>query len=219
VIDYTDVAMLGFVKTMLPTYTVCWAPPESTDKALADARIKYNQAHPLEDQKNTRGIPGATVFRTGEQERTDISTLPQATLGWPMGKFTSGVNEGDFSFALARHVSARYVLIGKVYDRSDVNFLCRKLWFSDVYKCIDVVIQGNNISFPVLRSGAPVMSYKTQQDTGKILEYTVSQAYDVYTLWAESAMVPPIDQIVVTYQDLIDGAPVTLEEITILKNP
>jgi hypothetical protein len=173
-----------------------------------------------------------TAYSTGAVLKLVTPSLNPTSYDYAQGSNTeiltigSTVNKsvaGEYNRTLARHVKVEYILTAYTQKYKDRDFFEREAWFSDIYKTLDTVIpsftdtvESTSYTWPILRDGGPASAYNVNTDTGAVIWLKSTQRLNVFSLWAKSINIPPIESIVVKYEQMMNGSPILLDDITIL---
>lgn len=222
-IGYIDVGVMAYLKNLFPKYPVVWMVPEYARAALAKLGVNKQQTTPDLPPVNTIAVPGLSVFRTAAP-LADWHSLPQAQRGWPDGKLASGqTDQGNYNFIQTVPIKAQYTIMAFASALSDLNEMEKRIRFADVYKVITTAIPaGNgtvNLEWPIYNEDDPIYGWEMKKETPEILFYNFRKTIRVDGVWAESYDIPPINSIVVDYDEITRGGSlITLESITLVSD-
>lgn len=160
----------------------------------------------------TTPVDSSASFSYTKGSNTEILTISAAALQ---------SLAGEHNYTLARHVKIQYVVTAYAKKHVERDHIERTMWFSDIYKAVDVTIptgtdtiEPSTFSWPVLREGGPISLYEVNSDTGRIVWYKTTLRYNVFCIWAKSTNIPPIETIMVSYEQLMDGEEFLLDQIS-----
>jgi hypothetical protein len=122
---------------------------------------------------------------------------------------------GDHSRILAAHTRVTYTVQAWAKFWSDLNAIERSLAFADVYQAIHTDIQGNPMDW-YLEGTNVTYTHQINETLDKEKWFGFTKDFYVDSLWAHSKRVPPINNIVVNYEEIINGSPVLLDTIDIV---
>ena len=240
-IPYVDTAMVGFFKVLFLNDFVVWAPPEVSRQRLARAGD--------EDGQGKIGVPGLSIFRTGEQK----AAYNNKSATWESGgtdllpRLQAGPNTGKYQVISYVYVNLQYEVIVWAKHLSDLNRIERKLWFAEDYKPVPVripfvdpntgeqIVDANGSpkvddlgqplynEFPLKLWADSGVEYSRLNDekTGKTLFYSLKRTYQIDAPWFLDHIDPVIEEIVIHYKILSTKVevPYSGDEVQVLLLP
>jgi hypothetical protein len=214
-IAYTEVALLAYLQTLFPTWTVIMSPPDLSTKRLTLAAQKAAQTNdqtsgvPLNPQ-NTIGVPGLTIWNVGEKEDPERFNMVRASKGVPM--FLSA-NLPQYMFMQDIAVKCTWDVKVRTRTLPDMVNTRRTLRYSDKYVKLGVTFpvgflgndsEGNPLTtvFPLRFKINDDFQFSQQEDkdgSAKIEYYGLDLSITVDTNWLISNIVPQILSVFVDF--------------------
>ena len=195
---YLDAAMQTFMTGLFPTpaYRVAWCPPKYAEKGLTYLAADGSQSR--------RGLPGLSLWRQACVPDPDRQTMNMKQIGWNQGVVPTGqTNAGQTVMTPFVAVTAVYEIRGVAESLSDLTTMERQLRFADVYKALNIEVQGvDTFKIPIRVTDLTYENdYQFQEDTGKMILCSFVATIEADGFFLHSYNVKPINNILVTFQD------------------
>lgn len=217
-IDYVDVGMLGFFQDLIPDFTVVMAAPEGSRDILATEKAKEESKNPKPAPRNTVGIPGLSVFRTHWEMDFSRATAPMSH----RGKVVGVDEEGNYVSQKWVPIKAYYTVVVHTQHRTDMNYADTEMAHIDSYSNFDIHIpikdskERVTFNLPVIISGQPDAKYQVNPDTGKVTWYDTTWKFETHAVLLKTDLLAPIETIIIDYQSILEGEPITLEQLSVV---